>query len=493
MEQAKKQYRPKGQGHVYKKNQTFYLLYRDEFGVRHSITLRTPLGEKITEEREARAAASKFMEQKRKVEEIKTQEEYLEKHAKLKKLKARLTISLDDAFDLHLQKPHPRFASTKILRVTRRYWEDFVVYVKTQFNLVNLDQVDPVHAEAYIAYIRQHGRFDTTIRYHKDRAPKRKPFRDYQYGGILSNTTLNRYLSTCKAVFTFLSSDLGYHIEDNPFYNIKPLKLEPIDREIFTEDELSRIFRNPSPLMKGLFTIGITTGLRLGDVATLRWSEIEMDLENGIPNFMGKEINRITRKTKVLVHIPVEYELNQYLKEQWKNSGGTEYVLPEAAEMYNQGHRLNWKILQYIKSLGIEKYRIIPGRKRKQSVKDFHSLRHCFCYYAGLRGVPFPVVQSIVGHLSQAMTRHYQNHADRAARLRAIELMRGIICNSGMSPEMPKTTGDVLRQRIIDFAHSATEMNVLQLNVFIDKLMTEDVAQNENGYLPSANVRELPA
>jgi Phage integrase family. len=227
-------------------------------------------------------------------------------------------------------------------------------------------------------------------------------------------------------VFTFLSTDLGYTIEENPFFHIKPLKLEPIDREIFTDEELSLIFKNPSPLMRALFTIGICTGLRLGDVATLRWSDIEMDRTLGEPVFLEKEINRVTRKTKVLVHIPIGYELAEFLSKQWHESGQTEYVLPEAAEMYLSGsHLLNNRILSYIKSLGIEKYRIIPGRKRKQSVKDFHSLRHCFCYYAGIRGVPLPIVQSIVGHLTQAMTKHYQSHADRAARLQGIALMRG--------------------------------------------------------------------
>ena len=91
----------------------------------------------------------------------------------------------------------------------------------------------------------------------------------------MSNTTLNRYQSVCKAVFTFLLPDLGYSLEENPFYYIKPLKLVPIDREIFSTDELQAIFRAPTPLMRGLFTIRICTGLRLGDVATLKWTEVE--------------------------------------------------------------------------------------------------------------------------------------------------------------------------------------------------------------------------
>lgn len=475
MQSNKSKRRKNGSGYVYKVKDTFYLQYRNDEGRKCTLTLKTPSGKKITEERAARAAAEDFLIHRQKVDEIETREEYLEKKAKLKRLKARLTITLDDAFDLHLQKPHTRFASPGVLKVARRYWEDFVCYVKEQFGLQTLDQVERVHAEAYIAYIRKNGRFNTKIRYNKDTAPRRKPFKEYESGGLLSNTTLNRYQSTCKAVFTFLSTDLGYTIEENPFFHIKPLKLEPIDREIFTDEELSLIFKNPSPLMRALFTIGICTGLRLGDVATLRWSDIEMDRTLGEPVFLEKEINRVTRKTKVLVHIPIEYELAEFLSKQWHESGQTEYVLPEAAEMYLSGsHLLNNRILSYIKSLGIEKYRIIPGRKRKQSVKDFHSLRHCFCYYAGIRGVPLPIVQSIVGHLTQAMTKHYQSHADRAARLQGIALMRGLISADGISPEAPKSTADVLRDRIVQFVRTANEMQVLQLNVVIDKLASNE-------------------
>lgn len=479
--------RKNGSGYVYKVKETFFLQYRNDEGRKCTLTLKTPIGKKITEERAARAAAEQFLSHRQKVEEIETREEYLEKRAKLKKLKARLTITLDDAFDLHLQKPHTRFASSKVLNVARRYWEDFVSFLKERFGLHTLEQVERIHAETYIAYIRKNGRFDMKIRYNKKTAPNRKPFKEYDAGGLLSNTTLNRYQSTCKAVFTFLSADLGYTIEENPFFHIKPLKWEPVDREIFNDEELSLIFKDPPPMMKALFIIGICTGLRLGDVATLRWSDIEWNHVTEPPVFLEKEIHRVTRKTQTLVHIPIEYELAEFLGKQWQESGHEEYVLPEAAEMYLSGsHTLNNRILSYIKSLGIEKYRIIPGRKRKQSVKDFHSLRHCFCYYAGIRGVPLPIVQSIVGHLTQAMTKHYQSHADRAARLQGIALMRGLISSDGISPEAPKSTADVLRDRVVQFVQTATEIQVLQLNVIIDKLASNELtleipAQPERG------------
>lgn len=77
--QENKTRRRKGEGYVFKVKNTFYLQYRDAAGIKHAFTLKRPTGEKITEEREARVAAAQFLERKRKIDDIETREEYLEK------------------------------------------------------------------------------------------------------------------------------------------------------------------------------------------------------------------------------------------------------------------------------------------------------------------------------------------------------------------------------------------------------------------------------
>ena len=44
------------------------------------------------------------------------------------------------------------------------------------------------------------------------------------------------------------------------------------------------------------------------------------------------------------------------------------------------------------------------------------SCRHSFCYYAGLYGIPLSIVQSIVGHMTPEMTKHYSAHASLSAK-----------------------------------------------------------------------------
>ncbi|MEA2013400.1 MAG: tyrosine-type recombinase/integrase [Verrucomicrobiota bacterium] len=59
----------------------------------------------------------------------------------------------------------------------------------------------------------------------------------------------------------------------------------------------------------------------------------------------------------------------------------------------------------------------------KVSIKDVHSLRHTFCYLASINNISLSVVKSIVGHTSDKMTEHYQNHADRKVKRKMMEDM----------------------------------------------------------------------
>jgi len=78
--------------------------------------------------------------------------------------------------------------------------------------------------------------------------------------------------------------------------------------------------------------------------------------------------------------------------------------------------RLSRMVRTFLDDIGIDGQVTIGDRTRQTSQKDIHSLRHTFCYLAAIHGVPLPVVQSIVGHIDEAMTRHYAAHATDQAR-----------------------------------------------------------------------------
>jgi hypothetical protein len=78
---------------------------------------------------------------------------------------------------------------------------------------------------------------------------------------------------------------------------------------------------------------------------------------------------------------------------------------------------ISYRVKKFLEEdLHITTTKTVPGRLRAVSVKDVHSLRHTFCYFAGVAGIPLVVVQSIVGHMTKEMTEHYTSHADRATK-----------------------------------------------------------------------------
>ena len=73
--------------------------------------------------------------------------------------------------------------------------------------------------------------------------------------------------------------------------------------------------------------------------------------------------------------------------------------------------RARWQVSHELSSIfkqaNIQTSVRLEGRHRKTPEATFHSLRHTFVSFAANAGVPLHIVQSIVGHESTAMTRHY--------------------------------------------------------------------------------------
>jgi integrase len=291
------------------------------------------------------------------------------------------------------------------------YWGDFCAFIRAQYpDLVNLDQVTRQHAEEYINHLKTNGRFIRDIQNGKKAS--------YTAVNSLSNTTINVYHKTLRSIFAKLSEDAGLLF--NPF-GFDMLENESVNRDAFTTEELRLIGDNLNPFVRPIFTIGICTGLSEGDICLLKWSDIN-----------GNWISRKRKKTKVNLDIPIMPPLQNFLREQYQISGEQEYVLPEHAAMYLENpNGISYRVKKFLESIDIKTTRVFEGRQRATSVKDVHSLRHTFAYLAGCYQIPLPIVQSILGHMSPEMTKHYQAHADRKAKEKYLSQMPDFL---GASP-----------------------------------------------------------
>ena len=252
-------------------------------------------------------------------------------------------------------------------------------------------------------------------------------------------------------------------VAHDPWAGVCLLADDSVSRRELTIDELGRLHAAASKAgaeWKLLFMTGTYTGLRLGDCCRLTWENVNLERQ---------VIQVIPEKTKKHAHgrpvtIPIHASLMQALREArdegWgmrDEAGGraspraetecprsdaaltgnaavpaaTSYINPTIAHLYlNENWRLDAGLTRIFKAANITMSVRMDGRSRKSVVASFHSLRHTFVSLSANAGVPLPVVQSIVGHCSTAMTRHYYHENEDVLRkaVSAIPVIGGAGC-----------------------------------------------------------------
>ena len=280
----------------------------------------------------------------------------------------------------------------------------------------------------------------------------------------LCGSSYNGRVCVLREIFRTLAAKAG--LEDDPWEGVRLRPDDSHSRRELTMEELHRLIsaaksvpsasRRPAlasgeavtaPVAEDgdgtvanewhlLFLIGIYTGLRLGDCCRLDWSQI--NLAAGVIQIVPQKTRRHHQR---MVTIPIHPKLGAELLasqvkvkgegEQWNltssSAGQPEQednfrcspspstftflsgpVLPMIAEMYGRARwRVSHELAKIFKAAGITTSVWIEGRRHRTPEATFHSLRHTFVSFAANAGVPLHIVQSIVGHESTAMTRHY--------------------------------------------------------------------------------------
>ncbi|NCC51881.1 MAG: hypothetical protein EOM20_11775 [Spartobacteria bacterium] len=222
--------------------------------------------------------------------------------------------------------------------------------------------------------------------------------------------TYNKHRDFLKGMFSTLRKEAKMTV--NPFDGITRRTDNQHSRRELTTDEIRKVCQAAAGELRTLFAIGIYTGLRLGDVATLKWHEVDMTRGRitRVPNKTAR------KKPGKVVLIPIHPVLHDILSETPPGERG-EYVLPKMAEQYHRAPpTLTRQIQAHFEHNGIK-----TQEKRKDqkavTIVGFHSLRHNFVSLCRDANAPLAVVEAIVGHSNPAMTRHYTHTSEQAAGL----------------------------------------------------------------------------
>lgn len=223
--------------------------------------------------------------------------------------------------------------------------------------------------------------------------------------------TFNKRITFYACMWRTLADNADARLVCNPWEKITKLRGgDTFTRRELTIDELRRVCDGAEGEMRLLFAVGIYTGLRLGDCALLEWGSVDLT---------RRMITVIPRKTARHAHgkpviIPIHGTLAAMLAETPTNKR-TGYVMPETADAYRREPSiLTNRIQAHFRACGIVTQTSQGKGRKAQTAVGFHSLRHTFVSLAANAGVPMAHVQSIVGHSSPAMTRHYFHVSENA-------------------------------------------------------------------------------
>ena len=204
-------------------------------------------------------------------------------------------------------------------------------------------------------------------------------------------------------------------------------KKQGVSRRPFSVDELQKLLPVLPKEWKSLVLFGLYTGQRLGDLARLKWSDIDLGLG---------EIRFVTKKTGRAQKIPIAPPLRQHIESLPTPIQSELYIHPVACGFTVSGKHGNVSTLSRQFHDLMAQAGIVPKRmhrkregkvanQRNASALTFHGLRHTLTSMLKNAGVSSSVAEEIIGHDSSEMNRIY-THIDHASLVKAMSLLPAI-------------------------------------------------------------------
>jgi site-specific recombinase XerD len=211
--------------------------------------------------------------------------------------------------------------------------------------------------------------------------------------GEASEWTSRKYYIALKAAFE--KAVQWELIKENPFRNVKHPKPPEVIPAFFNEEEFRLILSVIEDKdFRDLCSMALLTGLRLGELLSLRWNDIDFTTKV----ILIQNSEAFTTKTKRSRVVPMSDELCRLLMEREQNVRfDCETVFHDLTGKSLKEGTVSQKFKQYVRRAGLN------------DKLHFHSLRHSFASGLVIAGVPIYAVQKLLGH-SQSKTTEMYSH-----------------------------------------------------------------------------------
>jgi integrase len=317
-----------------------------------------------------------------------------------------------------LERLHEEVSGEKIARISlRKYVDEW------------LDEKKPTTADSTLAFYKSSlakltGFLDTRADEPITEITKADivAFRNKLAGQVAAKTA-NHDLKAAKMLFKSAKRD--GKIAEDPSEFVEPVKQKQTTtaKWAFTLEELKSVIAAADGDWKSMVYCGLYTGQRLADVATLRWSAV--DLKKG-------EIRLVTRKTGRSMVIPIAAPLKKFLattSEAVRKTGDP--IHPTACavvEREKKSGSLSNQFTAILATAGLRKKvdhkKHKEGRASQRSGHElsFHSLRRTATTFLHEAKIPGAVAQALIGHDSEAIHQLYVSVGAEALQRAAASL-----------------------------------------------------------------------
>lgn len=231
-----------------------------------------------------------------------------------------------------------------------------------------------------------------------------RDFRDKLKKEGRTTTTVNNVVKKVLNVPFAAALKLGF-ISMNPIAGVDSYRSDGNPKKHpFTSEQLGQLLRAAMGTeWEGMILAGYYTGLRLSNLAKLRWEQVDLDT---------KTIRLQTVKTNTWVTVPLHLDLLKWLKTQTQGIGKAG-VFPGLMDCAAGGAGgLSAQFRKLFKSTEV-KVVVTPGEGkvgRQRFDLSFHSLRHSFISNLANADISLDVRKKLVGHASDEVHELYTHH-----------------------------------------------------------------------------------
>ena len=199
-------------------------------------------------------------------------------------------------------------------------------------------------------------------------------------------------------------------------------KEDSVKREPFTLEEVKALVENSNADWALAISLGFYTGLRLRDIANLKWADVDLTSKL-IEVEPMKQARKKEHKKKL--HIPMHPKVvDSFLQFSSSDDEGS-FVFPKLAGKATGGTGgLSWHFTQIMDAAGVDPMIMRTRKKgeagRQVSARGFHSLRHSFVSALANLDVNPELRKKLSGH-SDSESHKIYTHLDQERLRSAVE------------------------------------------------------------------------